>query len=232
MLRTGASGGRFAGAIIVTPGFCLCKRTTTSRVSMDTARYIFGVMVVTFLPPAMVWWFLVHPFIDFWRRRGAGLTLSVTTVVTAGGILALMTVRDSLLMTDFGTSGVATALAVLLIIPASYIAIRRRKLLTFRILAGVPELKNEAQPGAMLSRGIYAKIRHPRYVEIILGTFAYALFANYLGSYLIALATIPVVHIIVLFEERELIARFGTAYEEYAARVPRYVPRRAAPPKP
>ena len=65
-------------------------------------------------------------------------------------------------------------------------------------------------------------------IEIALGTAGYALFANYLGSYVVAIATLPTIHLIVVLEERELAERFGDAFEEYRRRVPRYVPRRRA----
>ena len=71
-------------------------------------------------------------------------------------------------------------------------------------------------------------MRHPRYVEIVLGVAAYAVFANYLGAYIVTIALVPTLHLIVLLEERELIDRFGAAYVNYAAQVPRYLPRRAA----
>lgn len=193
---------------------------------MDTARYFFGVLVVTFLPPAVIWWFLVHPFVAFWRRRGAFFTLTLMTLLTVAGIAGLMSIRNALMLTDYGTSPVAVGIAAVLFTGAAAIAFARRGQLTLRILAGVPELKGEGTPEALLTKGIYAKIRHPRYVEIILGTFAYATFSNHLGPYLVAFATIPVVHMIVLLEERELVGRFGAAYEEYQARVPRYLPRR------
>lgn len=77
----------------------------------------------------------------------------------------------------------------------------------------------------MLSEGIYGRIRHPRYVEVVIGTWAYAVFANHLGAYVVAALTIPSIHLIVLLEERELVERFGARYEEYRSRVPRYVPR-------
>jgi protein-S-isoprenylcysteine O-methyltransferase Ste14 len=35
-----------------------------------------------------------------------------------------------------------------------------------------------------------------------------------------------VIHLVVILEERELVDRFGDAYRKYAARVPRYFPRR------
>ena len=75
---------------------------------------------------------------------------------------------------------------------------------------------------------MYSRIRHPRYVEIVLGSLAYALFANDLGAYIMAFLTIPGLHAIVLLEERELVERFGQEYRDYALRVPRYIPGRKA----
>lgn len=37
---------------------------------MGTARYWIGVLLVVSMPPAILWWFVVHPFIGFWRRVG------------------------------------------------------------------------------------------------------------------------------------------------------------------
>jgi protein-S-isoprenylcysteine O-methyltransferase Ste14 len=39
------------------------------------------------------------------------------------------------------------------------------------------------------------------------------------------LLTLPVMHIIVLLEEKELKERFGRDYEDYCRRVPRYIPK-------
>ena len=81
---------------------------------------------------------------------------------------------------------------------------------------------------ALLSEGIYGKIRHPRYVEALLWVLGYAFIANYLGLYLLFILSIPTVFLIVLLEERELRERFGTEYEDYCRRVPRFVPGRGA----
>jgi protein-S-isoprenylcysteine O-methyltransferase Ste14 len=63
-------------------------------------------------------------------------------------------------------------------------------------------------------------------VEVVLGVFGYAFIANHVGAWVIALATLPVLHGVVWLEERELSDRFGEAYEEYRRRVPRYLPGR------
>ena len=52
-----------------------------------------------------------------------------------------------------------------------------------------------------------------------------ALFTNYLALYMAFLLMLPIIHAIVLLEEKELKKRFGSAYEEYCRHVPRYTPR-------
>lgn len=191
---------------------------------MDTARYVVGVLLVVGIPPALAWWFVVHPFVSFWRRVGARRAITIVAVTAIAGVVGLFVIRDTLLMTDLGTHAPLVVLAAILLAVTAWIAILRKRHLTFRILVGLPELKDDDEPGELVDQGIYAHIRHPRYVEVVLGTWAYALFANYLGAYLVAASAVPSIHLIVVLEERELVERFGARYEEYRARVPRYVP--------
>lgn len=195
---------------------------------MSTARYVIAVLLVISLPPAIVWWYVIHPFVGFWRKIGKPITYTVMTVLFLGSVVGLFAVRDALVLTDLGTSWIMVGVAAALVIPAIWLAILRAKYLSFGILAGVPELDADGSGGKLLNQGIYAVIRHPRYVEIALGTLAYAAFANYLGGYILALLTIPGIHAVVVIEEKELAERFGEEYEAYRASVPRYIPTRDA----
>lgn len=195
---------------------------------MSTARYVIAVLLVISLPPAIVWWYVIHPFVGFWRKIGKPITYTVMTVLFLGSVVGLFAVRDALVLTDLGTSWIMVGVAAALIIPAIWLAILRAKYLSFGILAGVPELDADGSGGKLLNQGIYAVIRHPRYVEIALGSLAYAAFANYLGGYILALLTIPGIHAVVVIEEKELAERFGEEYEAYRASVPRYIPTRDA----
>ena len=195
---------------------------------MSTARYVIAVLLVISLPPAIVWWYVIHPFVGFWRKIGKPITYTVMTVLFLGSVVGLFAVRDALVLTDLGTSWIMVGVAAVLVIPAIWLAILRAKYLSFGILAGVPELDADGSGGKLLNQGIYAVIRHPRYVEIALGTLAYAAFANYLGGYILALLTIPGIHAVVVMEEKELAERFGEEYEAYRASVPRYIPTRDA----
>ncbi len=89
-----------------------------------------------------------------------------------------------------------------------------------RVAAG-PDLK---QPG----RPLPARPWHPRYVAVLLGLVAVALFSNYLALYLLLPIGAAGLYVIVRLEERELVERFGDEYETYRDRVPMFVPRRGS----
>jgi len=196
---------------------------------MNTFRYVLAVLLLVGLPPGMTWWFVVHPFVGFWRRLGARVTMGVMVVFFAVSVAGLALIRDWLLGPDLGLRWPLVGLGVGLVLLAGVIGWKRKKYLTMRILAGVPEVEaNVEKRGKLLAEGPYAVVRHPRYVEIVFATFGYAAIANYLGCWIVAILSIPVLHLIVILEERELLDRFGDAYRDYAARVPRYFPNRQA----
>lgn len=190
-----------------------------------TARHWIAVLLAISLPPAIVYWFIIHPFIGFWRRRGLRVTIAFLAVFYLGSVAVLFPFRKLLLGRDLGTSVPLIAAALPLLVLSGIVSRKRKRHLTFRILAGVPEISPEAHGIGLLQEGIYARIRHPRYLEFILGLTGWSLFANFVGLYVITAVSIGLLLVIVEIEERELRQRFGPAYDEYAARVPRFVPR-------
>lgn len=191
---------------------------------MDTARYVVAVVVVAFGPPTALFWILVHPLAASFRRVG-----TVWTWVLAGGLMlaeiaVLVAYRDRLVGRDLGLSVPLVVLGTALLVASLVMlrAIRRR--LTMRTLMGGPEL-TEGETGELQTAGIYARIRHPRYAQILLTLVACALFANYSGAYVMAAVFWVMIQVVVLLEEAELRRRFGGAYDDYARRVPRFLPR-------
>jgi protein-S-isoprenylcysteine O-methyltransferase Ste14 len=189
-------------------------------------RRFIAVMMVISLPPAILYWFIIHPFIGFWRRMGLRVTYVFLIVFYLGSMVGLYLIRDRLLVRDLGTSLPLTLVALPLAVVAGVISRKRRKYLTFRRLAGVPEIAPDKHGISMLREGIYSRIRHPRYVEFSLALVAYALFANFEGLYWMTAATLVLLYLIVILEERELRERFGQEYVDYSAQVPRFIPRR------
>jgi protein-S-isoprenylcysteine O-methyltransferase Ste14 len=194
--------------------------------TFQTFQYVLGLLLVLGLPPGLTWWLLLHPFVGFWRRAGVGFTMVCMTLYFMGTIGALFAARRTLMGPYLGTSLPLTTVGLLLFIAGVAIGVRRKKHLTSRILAGVPEVHSDrGEQGELLGTGPYAVIRNPRYVEITMLSIAYAAVANYAGPYVIALLAFPVIHLVVLLEERELLDRFGDSYRDYCKRVPRYLPR-------
>jgi protein-S-isoprenylcysteine O-methyltransferase Ste14 len=98
--------------------------------------------------------------------------------------------------------------------------------MTKRVVAGIPELSPDRHAVALITDGLHGRIRHPRYVQVVLAMLGYALIANHLAPYLVVGAWVLAILAIVPLEERELVARFGSQYEDYRRRVPRFIPRR------
>ncbi len=197
---------------------------------MSEARYFIGVLVVIAIPPAIVWWLVVHPFVSFWRRVGTPGTLTVVFLALFGSMAGLYVVRAPLMGNDLGTNPLLIGLANVLLVAATWVKLKRAKHLTTRILVGVPELRADGKGGTLLTEGPYAVMRHPRYAEIVLGTVGFVLLANWSGPYLVIAGAILGLHGVVLLEERELAERFGEEYDAYRGRVPRYIPRLGGPP--
>jgi len=77
----------------------------------------------------------------------------------------------------------------------------------------------------LATAGPYARIRHPQYVAFVLILLGFLL----QWPTLLTLVMFPVLLVmytrLAAMEEREMHAQFGAAYEEYAKRVPRFLPR-------
>jgi protein-S-isoprenylcysteine O-methyltransferase Ste14 len=192
---------------------------------MDTARHVVAVIIIVSFPPAFGFWLLAHPFMRFWRSLGPGLSYAIILCACIAGGVVTYRLRDSLLTVDYGTVPAFWPLAVLLYGLAIYIEIRVRRHLKRKILLGVPEFWSDTKPGRLLTEGPYARVRHPRYVAVMLAFVAWSLFTNYQAVYALLVLSVPVINLVAILEERELVDRFGEAYVRYRERVPRFIPR-------
>ena len=187
-------------------------------------RYYLSLAMWITLPAALVFWVVVHPLARFWRRLGPTTTYVVLFFVLAPiGYLCWLW-REPVLAPRYPPRLVFVIVGVLLYLLAAVIEIKCRRHLKARILVGVPELSAE-DPGRLLTEGIYAHTRNPRYLDLIIAVIGFALITNYRVMHWLALLCIPGLYVVILLEERELRQRFGEAYEDYLRRVPRLVPR-------
>ncbi len=191
---------------------------------VDKVRFYLALLLLAVVPPSVLYWFSIHPFIRFWRRLGILLTFVINYAAVIALIVPVLLFGRPLLSVDFGTNPVLIGFGILLLVVAAALRRSLSRHLRRRILLGVPELAPDTHGIPLLTEGIYSRIRHPRYVQFFLAVVGYALFCNYLALYLMIPGLAVILYLVVRFEERELRERFGAEYESYCARVPRFIP--------
>ena len=189
---------------------------------IDTVRYVVAVFVVVTIPLIYFFWFFIHPFAKFWRKIESWWTYGVLFSLFVPVIFVLYYYREFLIGTNYGFHPILSITGLVFYFVAVVIYLKRREYLTNKIMLGYPEISEKGYPGKLFTEGIYSQIRHPRYVEIQLSFIGYSLFANFLGAYILTFILIPALYITVLFEEKELIERFGEDYIKYSKSVPRF----------
>lgn len=192
---------------------------------MDTIRYLLALLLVVGLPPLFLYWLLIHPFVNFWRGKGIGMTYGVVLTIVLAAMIGLFSIRHELLVIDFGTSYPLIAIGIGCLVLAGLLRFYLHKHITLSTLLGLPEIAPERYFRTLITTGIYSRIRHPRYIQLLIALTGYALIANNLASYIAAAFWLPAVYVIVLLEERELREHFGEAYEDYCHKVPRFIPK-------
>jgi protein-S-isoprenylcysteine O-methyltransferase Ste14 len=191
---------------------------------MPAVRYYLALFLLMFFPGGMLYWFSVHPFIGFWRRIGLHAALAVNGALIALVAAAVYLARRPLLSIEYGDRlPLAIAGGALLAASVAMRAVVTSRL-TKKILMGLPELAPGSYGVPLITDGIYARLRHPRYTQVAVALLGGALLMNYLAAYVTCAAGLVALRLIVPIEERELRQRFGQAYDEYCARTPRFIP--------
>jgi protein-S-isoprenylcysteine O-methyltransferase Ste14 len=192
---------------------------------IDRVRYFLGVVNVIVLPPELLFWLVIHPWARGWKRLGPIRTyLTVLPPVVAFGAV-LFRVRGRLLGADLGMNWSLISIALVLYGVMTW-QLQYWRQLSIPTLIGIPELSRaEHRKGKLLKDGVYRAVRHPRYLSAGIGIVANALIINYVGMYVLILLLFPAGFVMLMFEERELVDRFGEEYRQYQREVPQLLPR-------
>ncbi len=193
---------------------------------IDRVRYALAVLSVITLPPGLLYWFVIHPWARWWRRLGPIRTYLIVVPVVVGFGALLFRLRGRLLGADLGMHWSLIAIAVVLYGVSTWIAFQHWRHLSIATMIGIPELSHsEQRKGKLLKDGIYRVVRHPRYLSAGIAVIAVALIIDYVGIYVLILVLFPAGFLMLVFEERDLIDRFGEEYRQYQREVPRLLPR-------
>jgi protein-S-isoprenylcysteine O-methyltransferase Ste14 len=175
--------------------------------------------------PIPLFWFVLHPQVNFWRRhQTAGYITGV--LLSWGPVIAGMIIFRSELFRRDWPSAWSIAVGLALLAFEGWIFWRVNRDLGGAKLVGRTELSGG---GDVVHRGIYARIRHPRYVGSLLAILGACFLAGTRLMWSVAAVWSLLTLVAIAMEERELRARFGAAYEEYCRQVPRFLPLRAKP---
>jgi protein-S-isoprenylcysteine O-methyltransferase Ste14 len=165
--------------------------------------------------------------VDHFPSGASTRTFLIVIPPLAACAALIFRVRARLVGADLGANWILIGIAMVLTGVSLWLEPQCWKHVSLALLAGVPELSpSEQGRSKLVQQGIYRVVRHPRYVSAGISVLASALFVNHLGVYLLLLLVVPAGLVMVVFEERELVGRFGEGYRQYQRDVPRFIPRR------
>jgi len=180
------------------------------------------VLACLYLPvPFIMLW--IH-FSHRWWGRSPGRTYVLHGIVYLGivaGVAALYALWPA------GAWAFPAALRVVgatFVVAALFIlALTYREIDSWTAMAGPQVTGSGERP--LITSGIFAVIRHPRYAVLIVGALGNFLMTGY-PLLLVAFGVTTVLTLLVIsIEERELVAFFGGSYLEYRRKVPALMPR-------
>jgi protein-S-isoprenylcysteine O-methyltransferase Ste14 len=189
-------------------------------------RHVVAVVMLVSVPPIVVAWTLIHPFIRHWRKFGPVLTYLIVVPVVLAAMFGIYRVRNQLIRGDYGANKALIALGFVLMAASTWLFVILKRELRWTTMVGLPEIDPAGHQQKLITSGIYSRIRHPRYAEILLALLSCSLIANYRSVYLLFVVSVPAICLIAWLEERELMQRYGAEYEHYRTQVPMFIPRR------
>ena len=191
---------------------------------LERAARLIAIVVLAFEMPVPVYWLVLHAPVAFWRRHIRAAFPAA--VLSAWGTidLALYGFRRELFRRELSLwpalAGLALVALDVFAFSTSEAALGGRRIVGHSELAGSREL---------VARGLYARVRHPRYLGMMAGVFGSCLMVASIPLWAASALWLAVALLTIRAEERELHARLGPAYAAYAEHVPALLPWRLRP---
>ncbi len=188
---------------------------------MNVIPVIATILACLYLPvPFIMTWF--HALDGVWKRMGAAsYVLHVPMYV--GMVVAVWLVRGVWPAVAWPWHPAISTLGAVLVAAAFALLFATHGRIGFATLIVVPQV-TQARERSLITTGIYARIRHPRYTMLIIGSLGNFLLTGYALLLAAFAVTTALTLIMSRLEERELLKHFGDEYRRYRERVPAFIP--------
>lgn len=180
---------------------------------------IIGLLFFMVMLPIPIGWILIHKTIKFWRKLGK-VSYLLIILGWIGFALIIYQFRGPIINIQLNYP-YFRSIGLMLLVIALYLDYLRAKVFSLRYLIGLPEIQNKSK---LIISGIYSKIRHPRYLSYIIAYLGLTFFTQLLSLFIVFPVFVVLMYVLTLFEEKELIKRFGQEYIKYIKRTPRFFP--------
>jgi protein-S-isoprenylcysteine O-methyltransferase Ste14 len=169
------------------------------------------------------YWMMVHPFAERWRRARYKLAVLAPLWIAMWCIAWAASYPWSAkelyhLPQSWLAAPLLWAASVL-----TYVSATRS--LSWRRVIGLHELEApHDQAATLVTRGVHRLVRHPMYLGHICTMLGFAVGAGTVACFALLAFALATGAIMVVFEERELHRRFGSAWEQYCQQTPCLLP--------
>jgi protein-S-isoprenylcysteine O-methyltransferase Ste14 len=174
-------------------------------------------------PVIPLFWIPVHGLPRLFRKLGL-LTYGVPLITWLPLAYIIYSYRAFLLQYTVAFPLSLNLLGWFLLVSGSGLHIWTARLLGWGLI-GVPEVSS-MRKGKFVKTGAFSKVRHPTYFAHSLMFSGVFLITGSVAVGLLALIDLVVVTLIIIpLEDKELVDRFGDAYDRYIKEVPAFFPR-------
>lgn len=170
-----------------------------------------------------LFWLVAHNKARHWRRPRKAFQVLLPcwlVFITIAGALT-WSWRDTVLF----SSPLVVVGGILLLFVGHSIYVASAKHFSWKQLSGAPEF--EAQRSSeqrLVVSGLHAHVRHPIYLAHFLNLLGWMLISGLAAVTALLAFAIITGAVMIRFEEKELLARFGEEYRSYQRRVPAILP--------
>jgi protein-S-isoprenylcysteine O-methyltransferase Ste14 len=188
------------------------------------ASYLATATIIVW-PVIPLFWIPVHLWSHLFRK--IGLLTYILPVITWLPIAYLIfSYRFLLLRHYIEFPLIVNIIGVILLTIGTLIHIWTGKLLSIWGLMGLPEIYPRVE-GKFIKEGAFSYVRHPTYLAHTLMFAGVFLITGVISVLVVSVADFLLMNLLVIpLEEKELLNRFGNAYQRYRERVPAFFPRR------